>query len=478
MRDIIPLNHNLLNHDLKEVNHMFYGRKKELEFMNKKYQKNGGQLVILYGRRRIGKTELLREFAKDKKHVFYACNETTNEDQLKRFSARVIGFFKESKFLNGFDSWEESFEYFASIESTEKKLLIIDEFPYMVKGDKSIPSILQNLWDSKLKDLNVMIILCGSSMSFIENELLGEKNPLYGRTTGIYKMKPMDFDEATLFFPEYKMNDLLTVYSILGGIPHYLKQFSDRMTVEENIIEEILIRGNTLFNEVEFLLKQELRETQVYNTLISVIAAGNTKLNDISQKTMMDKAKVGVYLKNLVELGIIEREFPVTEKLKATVNVQRGLYRITDAFFTFWYRFVFPNLSDIEEGEGEYVYRTYVDNELNDFTSRMYEEISIDYLKKLNRKMELPFHFRHIARWWDKNNEIDIVGFDDKNHYLLGECKWRNEQMKLSVFRSLEQKGETFAGQKIYYLFSKSGFSDGLIEEAKNREDLVLVYYD
>lgn len=208
---------------------------------------------------------------------------------------------------------------------------------------------MQNLWDELFKDENVMIVLCGSAMSFIEKELLAEKNPLYGRATGIYKMKEMNFYEAIRFFPDYSNYDKIIAYAVLGGIPHYLKQFDNKLSLAENIKKNILTKGCALYSEVEFLLRQELRETPLYNSIIEAVALGNTKLNEISMKSLIeDTSKTSVYLKNLIELEIVEREFSVDAGIKECANSNRGLYRLTDNFFRFWYAFVFTNYSELE----------------------------------------------------------------------------------------------------------------------------------
>ena len=298
---------------------MFIGREAELAFLQSKYEEKKGQLIVLYGRRRVGKTETLKEFCKGKPHVFYSCTQSTDKVQLAKFSKQV---FKENipakKYISEFADWESAFRSVLDLPyGDQKKMLIIDEFPYMCKGNKSIPSILQNLWDTDLKDQNVMIVLCGSAMSFIEKDLLAEKNPLYGRATGIYKMTEMGFYDAVKFFPDYSDADKVLAYSILGGIPHYLRQFNPDISVAENIKRNILTKGCVLYSEVEFLLHQELRETPIYNSIIEAVALNNTKLNDISTKALIDDtSKTSVYLKNLIELGIVEREFSVDSKTR------------------------------------------------------------------------------------------------------------------------------------------------------------------
>ena len=293
---------------------------------------------MLYGRRRVGKTETLRQFCQNKPHIFFSCRECTDKLQLRNFSEKLL---KEDipagKYVSQFSDWEQAFRAILELPYGEnKKMLIIDEFPYMCKGNPSIPSLMQNLWDEVWKDANVMIVLCGSAMSFIEKDLLAEKNPLYGRATGIYKMKEMGFYDAIKFFPDFSDMDKVLAYSVLGGIPHYLNQFDPKVSLSDNIKKNILTKGCVLYSEVEFLLRQELRETQIYNSLIEAIALGSTRLNEISQKSLIDDtSKTSVYLRNLIELGIVEREFSVSVGTKEYANANRGTYRLTDYFFRF-----------------------------------------------------------------------------------------------------------------------------------------------
>lgn len=452
---------------------MFIGREKELKFLEEKYNSKKAELIVLYGRRRVGKTETLKEFCKNKEHIFYSCKECTDEEQLKSISQIVLKKdIPASKYIQSFDNWEVLFKSILDLKTDKKKLLIIDEFPYIVKGNREIPSILQNLWDNILKNENVMIILCGSSMSFIEKEILAEKNPLYGRATGIYKMMQMDFYDAINFFPNYSFEDKIYAYSILGGIPHYLKEFDDNKTIKQNIEDNILTKGCILYNEVEFLLHQELRETTMYNTIIEAIALGNTKLNDIYLKTNIEKTKIVVYLKNLIELEIVEREFSIDDGVKEKANVQRGLYKLTDNYFKFWYAYVFPNLSTLEFGDTEGVYEIYIKESLNHFSSSTFEDICIQYLMKNNMKRKLPFIFEKIGRWWDSKNEIDILA-SDSNNIILGECKFKSSAVSISDFKRLKEKYNTNKNV-FYYIFSKSGF-DNSFKDMQRKADLKLV---
>jgi AAA+ ATPase superfamily predicted ATPase len=461
---------------------MFIGRKSELDFLNSKYSSVGGQLVILYGRRRIGKTETLREFCKDKKHVFYSCRECTNDEQLKSFSNKILKTdMPASKYIDSFSDWEQALKSISELPFDDKKLIIIDEFPYMVKGNFSIPSILQNLWDEFLKDENIMIVLCGSAMSFIEKEILAEKNPLYGRATGILKMKEMGFYDSIKFFPNYSNYEKIIAYSILGGIPHYLKQFDDKKSLSDNIKNSILQRGSILYSEVEFLMHQELRETTLYNTLIETIALGNTKLNEIHQKTQIDKSKLSVYIKNLIQLGIIEREFPVYDGIKEQVNIQRGLYKITDNFFNFWYAFVFPSISEIEGGDIDGVYEYSVAPLLDFYVSKIFEDICLQYMRNKNMSNKLPFRYSKIGRWWNNKTELDIMAIDkDKDNFILGECKFKNSPFKLSDLESMKNKfaPKNQNAKQYYFAFSKSNFTEDVIKEATFDSNLFLISLD
>lgn len=474
---------------------MFIGREVELRFLEDRYNSSRGELVFLYGRRRVGKTETLRHFSKNKPHVFFSCRECTDQLQLKSFSEKI---FKEDipakKYISTFPDWEQAFRSVLDFPYGEqKKLLIIDEFPYMCKGNASIPSILQNLWDEVLKDANVMIILCGSAMSFIEKELLAEKNPLYGRATGIYKMGPMGFYDAVKFFPEYSDKDKVLLYSVLGGIPHYLKQFDPALSIAENIKRNILTKGCALYSEVDFLLKQELRETTVYNSIIEAIALGATKLNEISQRSLIDDtSKTSTYLRSLKELGLVDREFSVDAGDNEKSNAGRGIYRLADNFFRFWYAFAFTNISDLESDDVQGVYNYVVEPRLHQFASFTFEDICKEYMIELKKRNALPFRYAAMGRWFGKTTirdntkpkgtriaetEIDILATSTgKKDYLVGECKFKAQPFSYSEFLDAEVKLSSYKSKANFYyaLFSESGFDSRLTEKAVEDSSLSL----
>lgn len=474
---------------------MFIGREAELKFLQDRYEEKKGQLIVLYGRRRVGKTETLREFCRKKPHVFFSCTQSTDRVQLARFSKQMLREdIPARQYVSEFSDWEKAFRAILDLPyGDKKKLVVMDEFPYMCRGNKSIPSILQNLWDAEFRDSNVMLILCGSAMSFIEKELLAEKNPLYGRATGIYKMNKMGFYDAARFFPDYSEKDKVLAYAVLGGIPHYLNQFSQQLSVAENIKRNILTKGSVLYSEVEFLLHQELRETPVYNSIIEAVALGSTKLNDISQKSLVeDTSKTSVYLKNLTELGIVVREFSVDAGTKERANTSRGMYRLTDNFFRFWYTFGFANLSQLEDGDVEGVYEYLVAPALHEFASLAFEDACREFVRELQKKNALPFRYTRMGRWMgkttvrDKNaesglriaeTEIDLLGIGrDAQEYLVGECKFKHHPFDYSEYLDTVAKltPQKEKARFYYALFSESGFDEKITAEAAASETLYL----
>lgn len=462
---------------------MFIGRQAELQFLEDCYASSKAQLVIVYGRRRVGKTETLRTFCQGKPHVFYSCTQTTDKLQLAKFSAALLRENPTAaRYISAYADWETAFSGIPELAFGDtRRLVVIDEFPYMCRGNDSIPSILQNLWDNVLRQENVMIVLCGSAMSFIEKELLAEKNPLYGRATGIYKMQAMGFYDAIRFFPSYSPYEKILAYSILGGIPHYLAQWEPTLSPSENIRQNILRKGCVLYSEVEFLLHQELRETAVYNTIIEAVALGGTRLNDISQRAFIDNtAKTNAYLRSLIELGIIERQFSVDTAPKATVSPTRGYYRLTDNFFRFWYTFGYPNLSLLEDGDADGVCTHTIEPALHAFASYTFEDVCREFVRKLQKENALPFRYARLGRWFGKTTvrdpvsstgtriaetEIDLVAIDAAaQNFLIGECKFKSAPFRYSEFLDTAAKLSPLkkSAAFTYALFSESGFDPNI----------------
>lgn len=471
---------------------MFIGRKREMQFFIKLYTSDKAEFVTLYGRRRVGKTEFLTEFCKDKPTLFYTCREYTDKKQFAEFSDALFSYdYSLKKKRKAFADWDEAFSALAEVQSDEKLVVVIDEFPHMVKGDKSIPSVLQVLWDHKLKDCNVMLIISGSSMSFMEDEILSAKNPLYGRMTAIYKMEPLPFDDAIKFFPGYSHEEQIETYAILGGIPHYLKQFDPSESLAENVKNRILTKGTVLFGEVDYILHQELREPAFYITILEAIAVGCNKFNEICDRTKIESGKMSVYLSNLIELGLVVKELPALSSIKDSSKKSQGEYIVVDNFFRFWFAYAYPYLTALDMGQVASVWKDIIEKNLHHLSSRAFENVCIFFLWKQSEKGKTPFSVIEARRWWGKltkkdasgkpvttAEEIDIIATDvTKTNFILGECKFKNETFDLQQFTALQGKNPV-TGNVYYYLFSLNGFTEAVIQQAKTNKSIHLISLD
>ena len=453
---------------------MFVGRHQELEQLNQAYQENDFQFTVIYGRRRIGKTSLINEFLKDKKAIYYVALEENAEDNLKRFSD-AISIFKNTdqggkeKFAN----FEECFKEITRLAQKQRVILVIDEFPYLAKAYPTISSMLQSYIDHEFKETNLFLILCGSSMSFMERQVLVYQSPLYGRRTLALKLEPFKLSEAHEMLPKLSKEDAFIINTVCGGVPQYLSYMSDSMSVADNIKKNFLSKSGRLFDEPNNLLQQELRDPTNYNSIINAIASGASKHSKIAQSAHLQTGPLTTYLNNLIDLGIVEKKLPVTEQKKS--RSKNIVYRICDGMFRFWYTFVGKQTDLIERGLTDLAWAK-VQKNLSDFMGPEFEKYSQDFMwsQDMNEKI-VPNPFIHLGNWWgtDKRThqqvELDIVGFsDDERDGYFGECKWKNEPIPRSVLEKLIANSEIFKYPiKHYYLFSKSGFTDSCRELAE-----------
>lgn len=453
---------------------MFVGRHQELEQLNQAYQENDFQFTVIYGRRRIGKTSLINEFLKDKKAIYYVALEENAEDNLKRFSD-AISIFKNTdqggkeKFAN----FEECFKEITRLAQKQRVILVIDEFPYLAKAYPTISSMLQSYIDHEFKETNLFLILCGSSMAFMERQVLGYQSPLYGRRTLALKLEPFKLSEAHEMLPKLSKEDAFIINTVCGGVPQYLSYMSDSMSVADNIKKNFLSKSGRLFDEPNNLLQQELRDPTNYNSIINAIASGASKHSKIAQSAHLQTGPLTTYLNNLIDLGIVEKKLPVTEQKKS--RSKNIVYRICDGMFRFWYTFVGKQTDLIERGLTDLAWAK-VQKNLSDFMGPEFEKYSQDFMwsQDMNEKI-VPNPFIHLGNWWgtDKRThqqvELDIVGFsDDERDGYFGECKWKNEPIPRSVLEKLIANSEIFKYPiKHYYLFSKSGFTDSCRELAE-----------
>ncbi|GHU48991.1 ATPase AAA [Clostridia bacterium] len=460
---------------------MFIGRESELQTLEKLYAEDKFQFPVFYGRRRVGKTSLITEFLKGKRNIYYVAAEQNNKAALEAFSEKVFETYPEGKaYMDTFKDWRSAFEYIVMQAKNEKIIVAIDEYPYIAQADKSISSVLQAVIDTKMLNSKIFLILCGSSMSFMENQVLGYKSPLYGRRTAQFKVMPFDYFVSGKFFDGYSPEEKILAYSIVGGIPQYLRILSDGGTLNESIVDNLFSRMGHLFEEPSSILKQELREPAVYNSIIAAIAQGATRLNEIATKTGEGTNKCGKYLKSLFELRIVEKQLPITGDCQ-----RNGIYRLCDNLFRFWYKYVLPNMAMIETGNGKLAFQTRVLPTINEYVGGIFEECAISYIWLCVGIGRLPIQIQNVGRWWGNNpaekreEEIDLVAVGD-NAAIFGECKWRNEPQGVGVLNDLTERSRLLKKYKErhYMIFSKSGFTEGLIAEANRRGNVALVTPD
>jgi len=453
---------------------MFIGRESELNSLSEHYASGNFEFFCIYGRRRVGKTELIKEFIKGKKAIFFTAVEDTKDVNLVDFSQSVRKTLYDIKSKAVYADFGEAFDDIYEYAQKEKLVLVIDEYPYLAASYPGISSLIQVEIDHKLKDTDIFIILCGSSMSFMENQVMGHRSPLYGRRTGQIKVLPFDFDTGKRFFQRGTEEEKAVIYGITGGIAKYLQLFSNNKSLKDNIIGTFLNSDGLLFEEPANLLNQELRKPALYNSIITAVATGSSKVNEIESKTRLNSATCVKYLKNLVELGIIKRETPIFDNATS----KKSIYRLNDGMFRFWFRFVYRNISRIQLGMGEQVYND-IKDQIPDFMGEIFEQICKEYIWKT----DLPFNISEIGRWWGNNpakkaeQEIDLIAVDiTGTKAIFCECKWRSKKMPGVVIDELIDKAEMFSHkEKYYYFFSKSSFTD--TAKAKACDNIKLIEF-
>ena len=458
---------------------MFIGREKELNALEKLYLSDKFEFVVIYGRRRVGKTALINHFIDDKKSIYFMGVESNAKQNLENLSKSILEFSSGIQTETYFPSYQAALEYVFQLAERERVVLAIDEYPYVARASKSLASTFQLLIDKYKDTSKLMLILCGSSMSYMEDHVLAYKAPLYGRRTAQMKIMPFDFEETCAYFTNLSDEDKALIYGIVGGTPQYLLQMSDTLSVEENIKNTYLNPMSFLYEEPVNLLKQEVREPAIYNAIITAIAMGHSRMSEISTKVGEDTNVVSGYIKNLISLGIIKKETPYGEKAS-----KKSIYSIEDNMFYFWYRFVLDNNSVIVRGAADLVYKR-IEAQLSDYMGRVFEEICTQYLWKQLLLGKMPIEFVSLGRWWGNDprqkcqTEIDIMGEQDSNSAIFAECKWRNENVDLDVLETLIGRSRLFHYTNVhYYLFSKTGFTKGCMEKAKEMGNVTLVGYE
>ena len=446
---------------------MFYCREEELRTMNNRYKKGHFECVVIYGRRRVGKTALINEFCKGKPTVYFSALNASSQENLEALSKAIYTCQNsDSTSAPTYRSYENALEAITGMAMEKRLVFVIDEYPYLAKAEKSISSRLQHIIDHSWQDSRIYLILCGSSMSFMEYQVLGYESPLYGRRTAQFKIQALTYREITEFHPELKAADQALLYGVTGGIPHYINKLDVESNLDEALLDNLFSTSSYLFEEPENLLKQELREPAIYNSVISAIAAGASHSNEISTKVGLESGVCAKYLKVLLDLGILKKETPITEK-----PGKKTIYAIDDNFFRFWYRFVPRNMSVISAGRMRLIYEQAVKRFYPDYMGLVFEKMCQEYL--LRYAKDLPILLSNVGQWWGtdsktrKEVQIDIVGVPvDGNEYLIGSCKYRNEKIGIEELELLRRYAAVFRQNGIfhYYIFSKGGFTQALLE--------------
>lgn len=457
---------------------MFTGRTKELNILEKAYASDAFQMVIMYGRRRVGKTSILQHFASQKPQViFCTARETSAAENLGILSRSIMS---QGPFPNESIDYESPayatfeaalapvFTKAADPQGAPRTLLIIDEYPYLAQSYPGISSLLQTLIDSAREQSNLMLVLCGSSMSFMEHQVLGHQSPLYGRRTAQIKVEPFDVFDAARLIGAQSFEETLPFYAIAGGVPLYLKQFDCARPLVDNV-SSVLEQGSFLSIELENYLMQEVRTPAVYNAVIAALAAGETRISDIANIVKAPASAVSQYMKTLIELGIVERVTPM-----AFANKKQVIYRISDNLFRFWYRFVPRYAAALDLGLHDRVAHAIVENDFPTFMGPVFEQACRQWLAREIREGRIDILPTRIGSWWGADTqrkeqaEINVAAIGADGELILGECKWCTKPVDVDVLNLLAHRASLLpGGNKHLYLFSKSGFTQECKQAAK-----------
>ena len=466
----------------------FIGRKNELHTLNTEYNRNSS-FVVIYGRRRVGKTTLIKEFLKNKTAFYYLATEELESQSMKRL-ANVIARTTKNTLLQKieFTDWLDLFQLIADYKPEEKKVLVIDEFPYLVRTNSAFPSILQNAWDEFLKDSNVMLILSGSLIGMMQKHALSYDSPLYGRRTAQMRLTPLPFTSIyeTQNFP---FEQAVEQFALTGGVPKYLEFFEDGRPLEEQLKDAVFSKNGFLYEEPNFLLKSEFLTAVNYFSIIKTIADGNHKLGKIASALGQESSSLTPYLSTLSDLGFIEKRTPITEKNPE--KSRKGLYFIADNFLRFWFCYVYPYKGELELDNMQIVLDEIHKDFKEKFVAFAYEDICKDIFAKLCSNNAISFVPSRIGSYWlndyDGDTEINVMSVDHQNKQVFaGECKYHTKPVDAPVYFTLKEKVDNAAEIRksfpkynvIYGLFSKSGFTKRMLDIAKENPNILLIHED
>lgn len=445
---------------------MFVGRDAELSRLERHYAKGTFQMAVVYGRRRVGKTTLIGEFCKGKRTLAFTALEQADADNLADFSREIARFFG-MPLSTRFSSWRDALEYVADKAADERFVFVFDEFPYAAKRCPALPSILQVVIDHKLLGTDAFVFLCGSNQGAMESDVLGRESPLYGRRTIQMKLKPLDYLEAARMTPNASADEAFRYYACMGGVPYYLAQIDEGMSFQENLAELFFDPSGFLFGEPQMLLRQELSEPAAYNSVLRAIASGATRPKEIADRTGIAETSLPGYLSTLCELDLVERSVPFGENPEKS---RKGLYRIREAAFDFWFSFVMPNNAAIEAGLGQVAAQSVSEEALSTYLGRRFERVCLEWVARESIGGNLPFPITRIGQWWGADPslkeqvDIDVVAADGKTkRAIVGECKYRISFDETEAIETLRHRAGLLKSYmpEQFMLFSKRELSSG-----------------
>lgn len=429
----------------------FIGRIDEIGALEKAHKSQQSEFFVIYGRRRVGKSELILQFLKKKASIYYLGKKATTVFQINEFLNEASESINEP-LLSGYtaENWKTALSIVVDKWSGNEKLIIaLDEFQWIAEKSPEILSFIQELWDRNWKNnKKVMLILCGSYIGFMEKELLGKKSPLFGRRTAQILLKPFDFIDAGQFHPNYSYEERAKTFFICGGIPLYLSFFNKNRSVEINIIENILNQYSPLFKEPDFLIREELRDVTNYYAILYAIASGKKYHKEISNQTDIESRGLQYYLKQLMEIGYIKKRYPLSTQPPSTKDV---LYDLEDPLLRFWFRYIYPNTSYLAHVGGERVFKDRVKPTLQAYFGSCFERLCRDSIPKIYEKMGVHANYE-IGEFWNKNLQIDVVSIRDDRWIDIGECKWGNITSEKSLIKAIEQKRDHYPNPKNFTL--------------------------
>ncbi|MCQ5376415.1 MAG: ATP-binding protein, partial [Candidatus Methanomethylicia archaeon] len=412
---------------------LFVDREAELSFLERKYSDPGPQLLVIYGRRRFGKTVLIKKFLEGRQGVYLMCTKDSmrdNVNELKRRVASMLG--KEYLASVEARSIGDALSVLAKEAGGRRLIVALDEFPYLIDLDPGVTSNIQRAWDEDLSRTGTFLILCGSSVGMMEREVLGARSPLYGRRTGAWEVVPFQPEDLPKMFPLATPEDAIKIWAVFGGTPFYLSQADPSASVEENIRRKILAKGEVLYGEPLILLREEFREPAVYLQVLKHISLGYVSLGDLSGVTGLDRGNLSKYLSVLESVKIVRHTLPLGQR-------KRGHYIIEDPFFCFWFRFVYPNISDLELGLADEVMER-IEQRLSHHYGEMFHRVILHLIRK--GTVPLPFRLSDVGVWWHKGVEIDVVGKGESGQLLFCECKWEDRVDPWGLVGTLREKAD------------------------------------